>query len=187
MTKKTKKVVFLDRDGVINHDSANYIKSRQEFEFIPGSLKAIRKLHQNGYVLIVITNQSAINRRIFSYETLFNIHAYMLDQIQANGGRITDIFFCPHTPEDNCDCRKPKAGMIFSAQQKYNLDLATTIMVGDNVKDIQCARNAGCGNALLVKTGNGLHAKQLLALEQNPPDFIAANLLEAAEWIISRQ
>jgi D-glycero-D-manno-heptose 1,7-bisphosphate phosphatase len=185
MKQTLNKVVFLDRDGVINHDSVDYIKRRQEFEFIPGSLAAIRKLHQNGFALIVITNQSAINRRILTYETLVDIHAFMLSRIQANGGSITDIFFCPHTPEDHCMCRKPKAGMILSAQQKYNLDLSATTMVGDNAKDIQCARNAGCGNALLVKTGNGHKAERELALDQNPPDLVAADLLEAAEAIIA--
>lgn len=186
MKNRLDKVVFLDRDGVINRDSVDYVKSWQEFEFLPGSLEAIRRLTENGFCIIIITNQSAINRKIFTYDTLTAIHSRMLEAVRSNGGRITDIFFCPHAPQENCDCRKPKPGMILKARQKYNIDLAAAFMVGDNVKDIECARNAGCGRALLVKTGNGRQAEEILAQDKNEPDFVAANLLEAADWIISR-
>lgn len=186
MKNRLDKVVFLDRDGVINRDSVDYIKSWQEFEFLPGSLEAIRKLTENGFSIIIITNQSAINRKIFTYDTLTTIHTRMLKTVRANGGRITDIFFCPHAPEENCDCRKPKPEMILKARQKYDIDLAAAFMVGDNAKDIECARNAGCGKALLVKTGNGHQAEKILAQAKKDPDFVAANLLEAVEWIISR-
>lgn len=181
-----KYTVFLDRDGVINKDSSDYIKSWSEFEFIPKSRKAIALLNKNGFQVIVITNQSLIGRNMISQKMLDEIFEKMKTGVQNAGGDITDIFFCPHTPEDNCFCRKPNPGMILDAQKKYNIDLGQSVMVGDSVKDIECSHNAGCAKALLVKTGNGLNAGEALLKKGIAPDYIAANLYEAAQWIIKR-
>ena len=116
-----KKVVFLDRDGTINRDSADYIKSRQEFEFLSGSLEAIKNLTLNGFVNIVITNQSAVPRKLISFKELELLHHMMVQAVALNGGEIKDVFYCPHMPEDGCDCRKPEPGLIFQAQEKYDL------------------------------------------------------------------
>lgn len=186
MNAKADKVVFLDRDGVINQDSEHYIKSWAEFKFLPGSLKALRALYENDFTTILITNQSAINRRIITVDTLEDIHSRMKSAIESAGGRIKDIFYCPHAPADACDCRKPKAGLILKAIQRYNIDLVSACMVGDNAKDIECARNAGCDKTLLVKTGNGLSAREALARRHIFPDYVAADLLDAAKWIIAR-
>jgi D-glycero-D-manno-heptose 1,7-bisphosphate phosphatase len=180
------KVAFLDRDGVINRDSADYIKHWSEFEFLPKSLEALKQLKQNGFTTIVITNQSVINRKMVSREGLDHIHTLMKTSIQTSGGEITDIFFCPHTPEDRCDCRKPKTGLIYQAKKKYRIDLATAVMVGDSAKDIECARNAGCRYALLVKTGNGIQAEKLLKEKAIHPDHVAQDLFNAVHWIITR-
>lgn len=180
-----RKVVFLDRDGVINRDSPDYIKSWSEFEFLPGSLEAIELLTSNGFANIIITNQSVINRKMVSEKVLNYIHTMMKAAVKSRGGKIKDIFFCPHMPEDRCGCRKPKSELIFKAKQKYRIDIATSVMVGDSAKDIECARNAGCGYAVLVKTGNGDEAQKILKEKSIYPDLIARDLLEAVGWILA--
>lgn len=179
-------VIFLDRDGVINHDSPDYIKSWSEFEFLPGSLEALKQLKLNGFPVIIITNQSVIHRKMVTKKDLDFIHDMMKEAVQSHGGDIKDIFYCPHIPEDRCDCRKPKPGLIYKAQKRYKIDLETSIMVGDSAKDIECARNAGCGSAILVKTGNGVEAENTLKDKMIHPDVIVRDLLEAVNWIIAR-
>jgi len=179
-----KKVVFLDRDGTINRDSTNYIKSWAEFEFLPESLAALKKLNQNGFTAIVITNQSALPRNLISREELDYLHVMMRKQIADGGGQIKDIFFCPHMPDDGCNCRKPQAGLIMQAHDKYTIDLKSAVMIGDSAKDIECARNAGCGQAVLVKTGNGPEAEGELAARGITPDYKAEHLGEAVEWLV---
>jgi D-glycero-D-manno-heptose 1,7-bisphosphate phosphatase len=184
--KTLKNVVFLDRDGVINHDSPDYIKSWSEFEFLPGSLKGLRQLTLNRFPIIIITNQSVIHRKMVTKKNLDFIHDMMKKTVQLNGGEIKDIFYCPHIPEDGCDCRKPNPGLIYRAKKRYRIELETSIMVGDSVKDIECARNAGCGTAILVKTGNGVTAEKILKEKMIHPDVIVRNLLEAVNWIVTR-
>jgi len=171
---------------VINRDSADYIKHWSEFEFLPKSLEALKQLKQNGFTTIVITNQSVIHRKMVSREGLDHIHTRMKASVQSSGGEITDIFFCPHTPEDRCDCRKPKPGLIYQAKKRYRIDLANAVMVGDTAKDIECARNAGCRYALLVKTGNGIQAEKILKEKAIHPDHVAQDLFNAVHWIITR-
>jgi D-glycero-D-manno-heptose 1,7-bisphosphate phosphatase len=182
-----KKIVFLDRDGVINRDSPDYIKNWSEFEFLPGSISAIKHLTLNGFETIIITNQSAINRKVISRQDLDTIHTMMKSAVESEGGEIKDIFFCPHTPDDDCDCRKPEPGLIFQAQMRYGIDLSKAVMVGDSAKDIECARNAGCGHAVLVRTGSGIRAEKILAEKKIFPDHIAEDLYEAAMWILDNK
>lgn len=179
-----KKVVFIDRDGVINKDSADYIKNCDEFEFLPGSLEAFKLLKAEDYETIVITNQSVIGRNMVTQDGLNAIFAKLTEGVAAAGGNIKDIFFCPHTPDDHCQCRKPLPGMILSAQKKYDIDLQTSYMIGDSAKDVECSKNAGCGYSVLVRTGNGLKAAKELSEKKNAPDYLADNLLDAAKWII---
>jgi D-glycero-D-manno-heptose 1,7-bisphosphate phosphatase len=179
-----KKVVFLDRDGTINQDSADYIKGWPEFEFLPRSMEALRDLTAAGFIIIVITNQSAIFRKLISPRELENIHSKMKTAVESQGGKICDIFFCPHMPEDRCDCRKPSPGLILQAQQKHDIDLSTAVMIGDSARDIECAHRAGCGLTILVKTGNGRQAQQILAEKELRPDYVALDLYDAAGWLI---
>lgn len=181
------KAVFLDRDGVINRDSASYVKNWSEFEFLPRSIEAIRLLTSEGFTLFVITNQSIISRRMASRDDLEHIHAMMKSAIGAGGGRIQDIFYCPHTPDEDCGCRKPRPGLIHMAQEAYGIDLQAAAMVGDNAKDIECARNAGCGRAILVRTGNGAEAGKSLSNRGILPDHIASDLYDAATWLINKR
>jgi len=184
---RTKKVVFLDRDGVINKDSPEYIKNWNEFEFLPGSLEAIKQLTLRRFEVIIITNQSAVNRKLITKDDLEYLHNRLNKTVESNGGQIGDIFFCPHTPEEACTCRKPKPGLIYRAQQRYQIDLANSAMVGDSAKDIECARNAGCKYAILVKTGNGIEAENTLNQKAIHPDFVAQDLLDAVHWILRSQ
>lgn len=185
--KAPAKYIFLDRDGVINRDSAEYIKTWEEFEFLPGSLTALKKLSEAGYRIVVITNQSIIGRKWVTPETLEDIFKRMCTAIEAHGGRIHAIFFCPHTPDDGCDCRKPATGLIEQAAETHQIDVSATIMVGDSAKDILCAHEAGCRAAVLVKTGNFDAAQALLKKENLAPDVVAADLLEAATWVLSSE
>lgn len=183
-----KQVVFLDRDGVINRDSPDYIKCWEEFIFLPNTLEALKLLTLKGYTLIVITNQSIIGRKWILPEVLEEMHRRLKSTVASHGGRITDIFFCPHTPEQGCSCRKPKPGLIEQACRKYAIDLSDAVMVGDRPKDIQCGIAAGCGRTILVRapdepiTGPALNAP---APGNAHPSVVVADLLEAARWIIS--
>jgi D-glycero-D-manno-heptose 1,7-bisphosphate phosphatase len=181
------KVIFLDRDGVINRDSPDYIKNWEEFEFLPGSLEALRLLTENGYHLIVITNQSIINRGWVPQAVLDHTHRHMRAAVAAAGGQICDIFFCPHRPDENCACRKPKPGLIEQACARHDIDPAASIMIGDSATDILCGRNAGCGATLLVRTGYKPSAEQTLAEQNAPADAVAADLYEAARLILSNE
>jgi histidinol-phosphate phosphatase family protein len=176
--------VFLDRDGVINSDSPDYIKDASQFEFIPRSPEAIALLNQNGFSVIVVTNQSMIGRKLADQTALDGIFEKMIAGVKKAGGRIKDIFFCPHTPEADCPCRKPKPGMLLNAKKKYGLDLDRSCMVGDSVKDMESARAAGCGKAVLVETGNGANAARILLEKGRLPDCIASDLFDAALWLI---
>ncbi len=177
-------VVFLDRDGVVNEDSPDYIKKWKEFHFLPGSLEALKKLHTNDFTAIVITNQAMIGRKISGPEELKEIHRNMRDAVKRHGGIIREIFFCPHRPDENCDCRKPKPGLILQAQKKYDIDLSTACMVGDSAKDIECALSTGLRQAILVRTGNGKRAEFTLKERNIIPEYVAEDLMDAVEWIL---
>ncbi|MFZ0241149.1 MAG: D-glycero-beta-D-manno-heptose 1,7-bisphosphate 7-phosphatase [Desulfobacterales bacterium] len=180
------KVVFLDRDGVINRDSAAYVKSWAEFEFLPGSLAALRRMTAGGLGLIVISNQSAVNRGLVSLDTLLDMHRRLQAEVAAAGGCITDIFFCPHRPQDGCTCRKPLPGLVRQACRKHGIDPRQAIMVGDSLRDIECARNAGCKAAVLVKTGNGVSTAATLARRGIPIAHVAEDLGLAADWVLAQ-
>ncbi len=177
--------VFLDRDGVINADSPDYIKRWAEFHFIPGSLDAIARLTKAGLNVVIITNQSAVHRNLLALEELESIHRHLKQAVRDSGGRIADIFFCPHRPEEGCVCRKPKPGMILAARQRHGIALAGSVMVGDSATDILAGKAAGCGRTVLVETGNGRAAARSLAAADACPDHIAVDLDHAANWILA--
>lgn len=146
--------IILDRDGVINEDSDTYIKCPEEWNPIPGSLEAIARFTQNGYRVVVITNQSGIARGLFNLTTLERIHDKMQEAVYGSGGSIDDIFFCPHMPEDLCECRKPKPGLFYTFAKKYDLDVRGIPAIGDSYRDIEAARLVGA-QPVLVRTGKG--------------------------------
>jgi D-glycero-D-manno-heptose 1,7-bisphosphate phosphatase len=148
------KLIILDRDGVINHDSPDFIKSPAEWTPIPGSLEAIARLNQAGYRVVVATNQSGIARELFDIATLNAIHAKMHAAAQLVGADIDAIFFCPHAAIDGCDCRKPKNGMFEEIGKRFKMNLKGVPTVGDSLRDLQAGYNSGCV-PFLVLTGKG--------------------------------
>ncbi len=149
------RLVILDRDGVINEDSDSYIKSPDEWIAIPSSLEAIARLNQAGVKVAVATNQSGIARKYYDINTLELIHKKMEQSLNDVGGHIDKIFFCPHGPNDNCDCRKPKAGLMYQIANHFHCDLNRAYLIGDSLRDIQAAQAVGA-QGILVKTGKGL-------------------------------
>lgn len=148
------KLIVLDRDGVINHDSAAFIKSPDEWRPIAGSLNAISRLNQAGFHVIVATNQSGIGRGFFDMAALNAIHDKMHRALAQAGARVDAVFFCPHAADDNCNCRKPKTGMFEDIAHRLNTSLTGVPMVGDSIRDLQAAA-AAQAMPLLVLTGNG--------------------------------
>lgn len=152
-------LIILDRDGVINYDSDEYIKSPDEWLAIPGSLEAIARLNRAGYKVAVATNQSGLARGYFDLATLAKIHKKMHAELAHVGGTIDAIFFCPHGPEDGCACRKPKPGLLKDIAKEFNCDLPGVPAVGDSLRDVEAARAVGA-KPILVRTGKGLRTLQ---------------------------
>lgn len=148
------KLIILDRDGVINQDSDDYVKSADEWEPIPGSIEAIAALSKAGYTVAVATNQSGISRGYFDEYELAAMHQKMCALVEEQGGQISGVFFCPHGPDDNCECRKPKIGLIEQIECEFGTNVKQLPFVGDSAKDVMCAKLAGC-TPILVRTGKG--------------------------------
>jgi len=149
------KLVILDRDGVINQDSDAYIKSPEEWIPIEGSLSAIGELGRAGFKVAVATNQSGIARQLFDNFTLARIHQKMSDAVEEAGGILDGVFYCPHGPDEGCQCRKPGTGLLEAISKEFGIPLQGVPLVGDSLKDIQAARKMGC-QPFLVKTGKGM-------------------------------
>ncbi|CAG0966506.1 D-glycero-D-manno-heptose 1,7-bisphosphate phosphatase [Burkholderiales bacterium] len=148
------KLIILDRDGVINHDSDAFIKSPEEWRPIPGSLDAMARLSHAGFRVVVATNQSGIGRGLFDMATLIAIHEKMHRALAQAGGRVDAIFYCPHTADASCGCRKPKPGMLQEISQRYGVDLTGVPCIGDSLRDLLCAQTVGA-QPILVLTGKG--------------------------------
>lgn len=173
--------IILDRDGVINCDSDEYIKSADEWVPIPGSLEAIANLNRAGYQVLVVTNQSGIARGLFDLEALNGMHEKFISELTAVGGYVEEIFFCPHQPSDHCECRKPKPGLLHQIQKKYAVDFQQTFFIGDNISDMELAQAVGC-NPILVLTGKGQRVLQSHPEWVSKPHFV--DLAEAVRFIL---
>lgn len=149
-----KKAIFLDRDGVINKERKDYVKSIKEFQILDDIPKAIKMLKNSGFLIIVITNQSAINRGLVKIETLNEIHDFLQQILKENNTSIDDFYFCPHRPDENCYCRKPNPGMLEKAAQEHDIDMNQSFLIGDSLSDIQAAQKAGCKGILLNQNQN---------------------------------
>lgn len=148
------KLIILDRDGVINQDSDDYIKSPDEFIPIAGSLEAITRLNHAGYLVLIATNQSGIARGLFSMDTLNQIHDKLKRLLNPYGGHVDGIFFCPHGPDDHCHCRKPQPGLYEEIARRLNTELDGVPAVGDSLRDLQAAQQVKA-TPILVRTGKG--------------------------------
>ena len=171
------RLILLDRDGVINEDSVDYVRSPSQWHPIPGSLEAIAKLGDAGLDVGVCTNQSGVARGLYSTATLDTIHAKMCAAIRRKGGRLSTLHYCPHHPDDGCQCRKPEPGMLLAAMRDVDAAPGETVFVGDSVRDVQAARAAGC-QPVIVGTGNGIETKAQF------PDVDAYDDLQAfCRWV----
>jgi D-glycero-D-manno-heptose 1,7-bisphosphate phosphatase len=176
MAKKAA-LIILDRDGVINYESKDYIKTPQEWLPIPGSLEAIALLSQANYTIAVATNQSGVGRGFYTENDLAAIHQKMFDSLKALGGTVDKIFYCPHHPHDHCRCRKPGVGLFDQIADYYQTDLRGIIAIGDSLRDIKAALKVGC-QPILVLTGNGdetlLNNRELVDEIPVFPDLLSA-------------
>jgi D-glycero-D-manno-heptose 1,7-bisphosphate phosphatase len=177
-------VVVLDRDGVINKDSPEFVKTPDEWQAIPGSLNAIAKLKQAGFEVAIATNQSGVARGLLSIDTLWSIHKKMLAEILAAGGYVKRIFFCLHGPDDGCDCRKPKPGLLIQVAEYFACGFDHMIVIGDSARDIQAAQAVGV-RAILVRTGNG--KKTELASESFNGIEVYDDLAAAVSSLVEQQ
>jgi D-glycero-D-manno-heptose 1,7-bisphosphate phosphatase len=175
------KLVILDRDGVINHDSDDYIKSPDEWIPIAGSPDAIARLNHAGYTVVVATNQSGIARGYFDISTLNAMHAKLHSIITEAGGHIDAIFYCPHSPSDHCDCRKPSPGLLDQISERFSVSIKNVPFIGDSISDIECAK-AVDALPILVRTGKGKKTEQKISTAENIPVF--DNLSAAVSFIL---
>jgi D-glycero-D-manno-heptose 1,7-bisphosphate phosphatase len=166
MTNNHEKLIILDRDGVINHDSPGFIRTPREWVAIPGSLEAIARFFHAGYRVLVATNQSGIGRGLFDFDDLAAMHDKMQRLLGELGGRIDGVFFCPHAPEAECPCRKPAPGLFRDIEKRLGIDLNGITVVGDSLRDLKAAQ-AVSARPVLVRTGTGAE------LERENPDELA--------------
>ena len=176
------KLVILDRDGVINFDSDQFIKTPAEWKPIPGSLEAIARLNHMGYRVVIASNQSGVGRGLFDMGMLNAINEKMYRALMHVGGRVDALFYCPHAADSNCECRKPKPGMLVDISQRFNVDLAGVPAVGDSLRDLQAAQAVGA-QPMLVLTGKGKKTQAAGGLPENT--LVFADLAEAVRHIIS--
>ncbi|WP_031437777.1 D-glycero-beta-D-manno-heptose 1,7-bisphosphate 7-phosphatase [Methylobacter tundripaludum] len=174
--------VLLDRDGVINRDSDDFIKSPEEWLPLEGSLEAIALLNKQGYKVVVVTNQSGVARGLLDAATLEKIHAKMQRMTAEKGGKIDAIYFCPHGPDDNCNCRKPKPGLLEAFAADHHVSLSGMAVIGDSLRDLQAAQAVGA-SPILVKTGKG---RKTLTENPNLDIPVFENLYDAAKHLASR-
>ena len=175
--------VFLDRDGTISED-VGYLNDVQQFRMFPFAAEAIRKLNDANLPVIVVTNQSGVGRGFFTESTVHTVHEEMTQQLAAAGAHLTAIYYCPHTSDDDCECRKPKPGMMQRAVREHGVDLRRSFVVGDRYGDVELAQSNG-GRGVLVRTGYGEEDLRLNGAGwAKQPDFVAGDLADAVEWVL---
>jgi D-glycero-D-manno-heptose 1,7-bisphosphate phosphatase len=175
--------IFLDRDGVINENRSDYVKSWSEYRFLPGAREAIAELTQAGHRIVVCTNQAGIARGNISLETVEDIHRRMLADVAKMGGRIEKVYYCPHGKDEHCSCRKPRPGLLLRARDELGLDMRDAVFVGDSMTDIRAGLAAGI-RTVLVLTGLGVEQLRDHYNEANGPFLITMSLKHATEVIL---
>jgi D-glycero-D-manno-heptose 1,7-bisphosphate phosphatase len=175
--------IFLDRDGVINENRSDYVKSWHEYRFLPGSKEAIAQLTRAGHRIIVCTNQACIAHGIISVETVEDIHCRMMAEVAHVGGRIEKVYYCPHGKDEGCGCRKPRPGLLLRARDELGIDLHDALFIGDSMTDVRAGLAAGIPT-VLVLTGLGREQFHQHSYEAEGPFHIAADLRQAVEMIL---
>ncbi len=166
------RAIFLDRDGVLIENRSNYVRDWSHVTILPGVIEALSRFQQDGFKIIVVTNQSAVGRSLMTFKAAQEINNRLIHTIKANGGWIDAVYMCPHTPEDVCSCRKPQPGLLIQAAQEFSLEFNSSWMVGDAWSDLLAGQSAGLHGTVMVKTGRG--ATQLL---ENQPEGIQSFLI----------
>lgn len=180
------RLVILDRDGTINADSDEYVKSAEEWQPLPGALDAIAKLNHAGWHVVVASNQSGLGRGLFDVAALNAMHAKMHKLLAAAGGRIDAVFYCPHSPEDACACRKPSPGLYAQIAERYGMSLQGVPAVGDTLRDLQAGAAVGCAPHLVL-TGKGEKLRgQALPAEFPADTQVHDDLMAFADWLLAQ-
>jgi len=177
--------IFLDRDGVIIENQENYVRSWDDVVIFPEALKALARVSQSPYKIVVITNQSAVGRGLISLETAQEINERLVKIITQAGGRVDGVFMCPHTPQDLCNCRKPKPGLLLQAARALSLDLSRSILIGDAISDVQAGQAAGVYTTVLVRTGRGSEQAENPGAQSLKSLQIFENLAEALGSLVA--
>lgn len=177
----SRRAVFLDRDGVLNRDSDDFIKTPEELEMLPCAVESVARLNAAGFLCIVITNQSGIARGLFPESALESLHAKLHAEMAAGGARIDAIYYCPHGPNDGCDCRKPATGMLLRAAREHGIDLSQSWLVGDRPGDITCGATVGAHTALVL---TGKADKYDPAQFASLPDHVCPDISAAVKTIL---
>lgn len=178
------RAVFLDRDGVLNTPPAaekRYITHWQEFRFLPGSLAALRKLHRAGCRVVVVSNQAGVGRRLFTSAALRLITRRMLQKIRSSGGKVSAVYYCTHTPQRRCACRKPRPGLLLRAARRFSIDPRRSFLIGDNATDIRMGRTAGCRTVLVL---SGVTSRRQARSIRPAPHHTARDLSAAVRWML---
>ncbi|MDB4349441.1 HAD family hydrolase [Omnitrophica bacterium] len=183
------KIIFIDRDGVINKDPGgwtehSYVTSWKDFHFLPGAKESLKKLTEAGYEIIIISNQAGVNRGYFTQNDLRDINENMLKEIYSSGGRVHSTYYCPHTKDEGCDCRKPKTGLFKKATEDLDVDFKGTFFIGDGSMDVEAGKRIGCRTILLLSGKSKLEDVEGWICK---PDYIKKDLLEAVDWILSER
>lgn len=184
----TTKLVILGRDGVLNEYRSSHVTAPEEWVPVPGALEAVARINHAGWHTVVATNQAGIGRGMIDMAAINLVHARMHQMMMAHGARVDAVFFCPHTPEEACDCRKPQPGLLLDIGHRYNVHLATVPMVGDTLRDLQAAQAAGC-EPHLVLTGRAAaldEAGLQAMLQQVPATRVHASLDAFADFLLQR-
>lgn len=177
--------IFLDRDGVIIENREHYVRCWDDVAFIPGALTALKRISSSSYRIIVVTNQSAVGRGLITFEQAESINRRIKFVVSAAGGRIDALYLCPHTPQDQCDCRKPLPGMLLQAAEELRINLSQSFMIGDALSDLMAGKAANVRETILVKTGRGKSQIALSEAQQLQPFHVYDSLIEATDYILN--
>lgn len=177
--------VFLDRDGTLN-DEVEYLHEPDQLRLLPGAARAVRLLNRAAVLVILVTNQAGIGRGYYSEAAMRALHRELAARLAARGAHLDAIYHCPHHPDDDCDCRKPKPGMLLRAAAEHDIDLRRSFVIGDKMSDLEAGRRAG-SNTILVLTGYGREERQAFQGRDFQPDHIGQDLLAAVRWILARE
>jgi len=180
----SKRAVFLDRDGTININ-VNYLDSPDNFKMYKGVAEGIKLLNENNFLIIVITNQSGIARGFFSKKTLENIHKKMIEELKEKGAKVDAIYYCPHHPDDNCDCRKPRTGLLKKAVENFDISTVSSYFIGDRMLDVEAGYKIGCKTILVPEDKEKV--KKEMKEYKIEPDYICDNFYSGVLWILENK